>query len=314
MSYTIAKKTLLAIEEGVQKDQGASYRSWLQKVLPHIGDAYRAEEFPFREHLGASLLGKSCGRAIYYGWRWSVIPKFAGRILRLFNRGHLEEGRFIALLLMIGVQVYQQDENGKQFRISHYGGHLGGSGDGILIDVPDLEPGTPCLFEAKTHNDKSFKLLVKSGVKVSKPEHYVQCQTYMRKMGLPVTLYMGVNKNDDDLHAEILYLETEVGDQYIDRVGNIIQSDGPPAKISENPSWFECKWCDFSKICHNGHEPEKNCRTCMYSFPDTTDGKWYCRNPVALEDAAMQGWEDPIELSKMDQYRGCDKWEKIRGF
>ena len=41
-------------------------------------------------------------------------------MLRLFNRGHIEEARFIAMLLTIGMPVYQQDAEGKQFRI-HFG-------------------------------------------------------------------------------------------------------------------------------------------------------------------------------------------------
>ena len=58
------------------------------------------------------------------------------------TEGHLEEGRFIALLLACGVEFYQHDENGEQFRVK-FAGHGGGSGDGIAIEVPDstLQPG-----------------------------------------------------------------------------------------------------------------------------------------------------------------------------
>ena len=58
--------------------------------------------------------GARIGNGVIVGARAVVggeIPDYAivvgnpGRILRLFNRGHLEEARFIALLLLIGVQV-----------------------------------------------------------------------------------------------------------------------------------------------------------------------------------------------------------------
>ncbi len=306
----LATKTLQAIEDRVAQDQGASYRQFLQKVLPHMGDAYRGEDEGFRTHLGASLIGKECGRALWYDFHWTTKPSFSGRILRLFNRGHLEEARFIALLLCIGVEVWQQDENGKQFRISDFGGHFGGSGDGVARGIPDLEAGTVCLLEFKTHNDASFKKLASSGVREAKFEHFVQMQIYMRKMQIPVALYMAVNKNDDTLYCEIVHLDPSIADQFITRAGTIIAYATPPNKLSESPAWFGCKWCDHRPVCHLKAAPEKNCRTCMYSRPKP-DGKWYCENPVVRVEADMQGWEDPIELSKEHQLVGCSSYSQF---
>lgn len=275
-----AVKTLKAIDDAIAADQGATYRQHLQRVLPHIGDAYRGHDDPFRTHLGASVIGGECGRAIWYGFRWTTLPKFKGRILRLFNRGHLEEGRFIAALLTIGVQIFQQDENGKQFRISDVGGHFGGSGDGVAIGIPDLPPGTPCLLEFKTHNDKSFQKLVKEGVRASKFEHYVQMNIYMRKMGLPVALYGAVNKNDDDFYFEIVTLDSATADQFTDRARQIILLKQAPARISESPGWFACSWCDHKPVCHLKAAPARNCRTCKNSEA-REDGDWHCTHPIS---------------------------------
>lgn len=293
-----AVKTLTAIEDAIVADQGARYRQTLEKVLPHIGDAYRGHDAPFRSHLGASVMGGKCGRALWYGFRWATVPKFGARMLRLFNRGHLEEGRIISLLLMIGVQVYQQDENGKQYRISDVGGHFGGSGDGIGLGIPDLPPGTACLLEFKTHNDKSFKKLVAEGVRGAKFEHYVQMQIYMRKMGLAAALYVAVNKNDDDLWMEIVTLDTATSDQMLDRARTIILMKEAPPKINNSPGWFDCQWCDNKPVCHLGKAPARNCRTCKHSVPKE-DGNWYCTNPGA----------DPTPLSKDLQLTGCNAYE-----
>lgn len=292
-----AVKTLKAIDDAMSADQGAAYRQHLQRVLPHIGDSYRGQDDPFRTHLGASVIGGECGRAIWYGFRWATVSKFKGRILRLFNRGHLEEGRFIAALLTIGVQIYQQDENGKQFRISDVGGHFGGSGDGVAIGIPDLPPGTPCLLEFKTHNDKSFQKLVKEGVRAAKFEHYVQMNTYMRKMGLPVALYGAVNKNDDDFYFEIVTLDTATADQFSDRARQIILLKEAPARISESPGWFACSWCDHKPVCHLKAAPARNCRTCKHSEA-RDDGNWYCTLP---------GFEQVIP--KELQLTGCSHYE-----
>lgn len=298
-----AVKTLKAIEDAIAADQGAAYRQHLQRVLPHIGDAYRGHDEPFRTHLGASVIGGECGRAIWYGFHWATVPKFKGRILRLFNRGHLEEGRFIAALLTIGVQIYQQDENGKQFRISDVGGHFGGSGDGVAIGIPDLPPGTPCLLEFKTHNDKSFQKLVKEGVRGAKFEHYVQMSTYMRKMGLPVALYGAVNKNDDDFYFEIVTLDIATADQFSDRARQIILMGEAPARISESPGWFACAWCDHKPVCHLKAAPARNCRTCKHSEA-RDDGNWYCNAPE-------HPYGEPANkvLSKELQLTGCDAYE-----
>lgn len=296
-----------AIEAAIAFDQGAAYRQNLQRVLPHIGDAYRGHDDPFRTHLGASVIGKECTRSIWYGFRWATIPKFGGRMLRLFNRGHLEEGRIIAALLAIGVQVFQQDAEGKQFRISDVGGHFGGSGDGVVIDIPDLPPGSPALLECKTHNDKSFAKLKKEGVRAAKFEHFVQMQVYSRKMGIPVALYVAVNKNDDELYMEVVHLDTGVADRFIDRGRQVIMMREAPKRISESPGWFECAWCDHKPVCHLKAAPARNCRTCMHSEA-RDDGKWYCTNPEEIVRAEMQGWEEPIELLKEVQLAGCNHY------
>lgn len=303
MSFSPATKTMKAIDAALERDQGGVYRTYLGKVLPHMKDAYRAEDSPFRKHLGASVIGGECARAIWYGFHWSTKPHFKGRLLRLFNRGHLEEARFIALLLMIGCDVYQQDEKGNQFRISDCGGHFGGSGDGVAIGVPDIPAGHACLLEFKTHNDKSFKKLKADGVRSAKFEHFVQMQTYMRKMGIAYALYMAVNKNDDEIHAEIITIQTDVGDQFIDRARQIIFMKDAPKRLSDSPGWFACSWCDHKPVCHMGAMPHRNCRTCSKSIPEQ-DGHWYCTAEEGVQTL----------LSEQDQLAGCDHYSPLNVF
>lgn len=296
MAVRIAHEALKAIDELIQKDQGARFRQLLGQVIPHIGDAFRSEEESFRSHLGASIIGGECGRAIWYSWRWITKSKFPGRILRLFNRGHLEEARFIAMLLLIGAQVYQQDEKGKQFRISFADGHGGGSGDGIGINVPGFQSGQSGLLEFKTHGEKSFIELAGKlddwrkhvenpqrypftgkGVRDAKFEHYVQMNVYMRKMGIPVALYGAVNKNTDDLYLELIILDFAIADQFIARAENLVASQNPPDRLNESPGFWKCRFCDHRQTCHRlpGAVIERNCRTCIFSQPGK-EGQWVC--------------------------------------
>ncbi|WLY87251.1 hypothetical protein [Vibrio phage vB_VibM_83AMN] len=292
-----ATKTKELIASTMLADQGASFRQWSARVLPHIEDAYRGADAPFRTHLGASMIGRECAREIWYGFRWVKKPKFDGRMLRLFNRGHLEEGRFIALLLMIGMQVFQQDANGHQFRISEAGGHFGGSGDGIGVSCPDLPAGSYCLCEFKTHGEKSFNKLKSDGLRSSKPEHYIQMQIYMTKMGYQYGLYIAVNKNTDELECLIVVNDGVTGLEYINRGVDIIFTTQAPSKICKSATMFKCKFCDFKEICHYGADVEVNCRTCQYSNPHQ-DGTWRCN----LNNDAV--------LLKEQQLVGCPNYQR----
>lgn len=307
-SVILAPKTLAAIENTIASDQGALFRKFLGQVIPHMSDAYRSEPESFRSHMGASIMGGKCGRSIWYSFRWATKSNFTGRIQRLFNRGHLEEARFIACLLAIGVTVYQHDDNGKQFRISGSAGHYGGSGDGVGINIPDLPAGLAAVLEFKTHNDASFKKLVKEGVRSAKFEHFVQMQQYMRKMGLTVALYMAVNKNTDELYAEIIMLDIATADTFIDRADKIIWMQFAPEKIGSPPSPgnFDCKWCDHKPVCFQKVAPAMNCRTCGYAMPSRTgDATWLCTNPVFQPP---QGGH--LVLSKAVQELGCTQYSQ----
>lgn len=313
---THALETMRAIDRMIEEDQGSRFRGWLGRVLPHIGDAYRTDEDGHRSHLGASLLGDECARKVWYGFRWAVKPRFDGRLIRLFNRGHLEEGRVIAALLMVGAQVYQQDANGKQYRISWAEGHAGGSGDGLAIGIPDV-PAITVLLEFKTHGEKSFIELAGKlaewrdyvrgkgpftgkGVKECKPEHYTQMQLYMRKMNLTCALYVAVNKNTDDLYMELIHLASEYADQYLDRGEKIVWAEKPPQKLSVSPGFFKCRFCDIRPVCHLGEMPDLNCRTCQFSKP-IANAKWFCN-------------KHGMELPKEKQLIGCPDWHKNEDF
>lgn len=291
----LAEATMKAIEDSMYADQGGSYRQYLGKVIPHMADAYRGQEDGRRSHLGASMIGRKCARDIWYGFRWATIKLHPARILRLFNRGHLEEARFIAILLSIGVAVYQQDAAGNQFRISDVGGHFGGSGDGIGVGVPDLPPNTPCLLEFKTHGVKSFAKLKEAGVRVAKPEHFSQMQVYCRKMGIGAALYGAVCKDTDELHLEIIYVQPVHADQMIDRARQIIMMREAPKRISEKSSWYECTYCDHKPTCHFDAPMAVSCRSCHHVKVDVDNGGWVCGQTGAV-------------LSKEEQMAACGEY------
>lgn len=295
----LATKTLAAINDALILDQGAKFRGLLKDLMPLAGDAYATKNEEFRTHLGASLIGRDCDRELWYSFRWATSKTFDGRMLRLFNRGHLEEPRMVALLQMIGCEVWQVDQNGKQFRISGHRGHFGGSLDAVARGIPDL-PDESCLVEFKTHGEKSFIKLTTEGVVKSKWEHFVQQQIYMGKNSLKWSLYMAVSKNTDELHAELVQFDSVIYAKYLERAGRIIDSTVSPKRINESPSWYKCKFCDHMGVCHDKMVlPARNCRTCLHSRVGDA-GEWFCTEPMA--DAAFG---ENVPLSPDAQRRGC---------
>ena len=155
--------------------------------------AYEAQASSgFRAHLGASLIGKECERALWFDFRWTTVHRHPGRLLRLFETGQLEEARLVRNLRSIGATVLEVDpETGRQIRVQAHGGHFGGSLDGIALGLPEA-PKTWHVLEFKTHSAKSFNDLAAKGVRGSKPQHFAQMQTYMHLTGLTRAMYVAV--------------------------------------------------------------------------------------------------------------------------
>lgn len=264
--------------------------------------AVDTQEPPHRAHLGASIIGDECARKLWYLFRWTLAERHEGRMLRLFNRGHLEETRFIGWLRGLGVQIWEVNpDNGKQWRISDHEGHFGGSLDGVGLGLPDLSPSTPFLCEFKTHNAKSFGKLVTDGLLRTKWKHFVQMQVYMFKMDLSYAAYFAVNKDNDDLCIEIIDRDPREGQRAIDRAANIIWTPEPLPRISKTPSHFACQYCHLQRLCHFGDvTPDRNCRTCVHSRP-APGGVWECTNEVNY-----QAFGDNVPLDEAAQHAGCD--------
>lgn len=260
-------------------------------------DSVAEYDSDFRWHLGASLIGHECERYLWNSFRWLKREAFSGRMLRLFQRGHFEEPKFISRLRRIGFEIFDLDGDGNQFRISGHGGHYGGSLDSVAIAPVRYGIEDRLLVEFKTHNDKSFVKLKKEGVRKSKPRHYKQMCSYGQAYGLKYALYVAINKNNDELYFEIVALDWNEGTNLYAKAGRIIFSHEPTAKIAQSIAYFECKTCVFGAICHTGATPDKNCRSCDHSMP-VENGEWHCR---LVQDIIPRDFVP----------KGCDSWRRI---
>ena len=279
-------------------------------------DAFCKAEFADdpRTHLGASIIGHDCQAYSWNVFRWLKFEEFNGQMLRLFNRGHEEEKRFIKWLKGIGFAVYECDEiTKKQFTIVGCKGHFGGSLDSILL-VPERYniPGAVAwLGEFKTHNEKSFAKLAGarpkagqkrtggSGVQVSKPQHYRQMCSYGRAYKFDYGLYCAVNKDTDELYFEIIEIDIRQADDLFRKADNIIFSQTRPPKIAQTPTFFDCQYCTFKDMCHGNEVPTKNCRSCIHATP-IDNAEWSCA--LNLDKGSIPKDFIPI---------GCSQWSRI---
>jgi hypothetical protein len=236
-----------------------------------------AEAEKARTYLGASVIGGPCSRRLWYAFRWARKEQFEGRVLRVFQTGHLAEPRFVADLRSIGAKVHDVDPaSGKQFGFSDHGGHAKGHMDGCAVGVPG-GGNRYHVLEFKTHSAKSFADLRKKGVKASKPEHFAQMQWYMGQSGMDRALYLAVNKDDDDLHSERIEFDQVEYERIQVKFNRIIFAVEPPPKISDDPKYYLCGWCPFNGVCHGHQTPDVSCRTCVHATPEADgDGRWSC--------------------------------------
>lgn len=241
-----------------------------------------------RRYLGASIIGHECDMYLWLYFRGLLRENFPGRMYRLFDRGRREEATFVRELRGIGCEVWDVNPNtGKQFAVSVFGGHFGGHLDGVGRGIPGA-PKTPHVLEFKTHSSSSFAKLQKDGVRVSKPMHYAQMQTYMGLMHLSRALYLAVNKDTDAVHAERITFEQDVFDQIMRRAKRIITSGYSAEKCSTRPDDWRCRMCPAAGICWPAPGDKRltiipkdtvvDCRTCCHATPDTTGtgGRWTC--------------------------------------
>ena len=254
-------------------------------IVAAIYAAYEKSEAP-RAHLGASRIGESCSRRLWLEWRWCGQEAFPGRVRRMFDTGKREESRLIADLRAIGCEVMEGPTPDEQWRVSACDGHFGGSLDAAGRGFPDA-PKTWAVIEFKTHNETSFRALEAKGVQQSKPIHYAQMTAYAGLAGMDRMVYVAVNKNTDEIYAERLHFDKAEFDRLMAKAQSIISAKEPPTRISDDATFYLCRFCPFHAQCHGEVRPAVTCRSCAHSTP-IDKGAWRCERFAAEIPEAAQ--------------------------
>jgi len=257
------EKTIEAINKKLEADEGKQYYALLQKRM----NEYKHEEYK-GAIVGASAVGTQCKRALWYKIRKiDSGKKLEGRIIRLFNRGHIEELRVLALLDLIGIVI-------ESTQASKLDGILGGTCDTIARGFPEF--GGSASVEIKTHKNSSFNDFKKNKVYKSNPQHYAQMQIYMDLFGQDNAVYIAVNKDNDELYFEHVTRNQDYIDYTLQILNDVINSNTPPLRIRNDKSFFICKMCEYSDICYGKRTIKNTCGSCSHC--EIQNDGWNCNH------------------------------------
>ena len=268
----------------------------VQKIYEWHEKQEEKRKGPHQGRLGASVIGRPCDRSLWYSFRGLVDKKFEGRMLRLFETGHLEEPRLVKELRGIGCTVHEVDSNtGKQFEFTALGGHFVCHPDAAILGLPEA-PKTWHIGEFKTmggtedQKSKDFEKVKADGVKRAKPEHYAQMQIGMGLSGMTRAIYIAKKKATDELYSERVKYDCADFQNLISRAEQIIKSNAPLERCSNRPDDYRCKFCDAFSLCwatggtetpevkYAVHIKRKTCQSCCHFTYELNgeNAQWSC--------------------------------------
>ena len=242
------------------------------KVVCAIDDGYNKtkREVP-REYIGASIIGDPCDAMIAFNLRGYPNKEPDARLKRIFQLGHdLEDVVVNDLKNRADVRVWEKDGlTGRQHSYEKWGGHVVCHMDGHI----ELEDGVVRVLEVKSMNDASFSKFKKSGVKLSHPRYFGQCQMMMGMSGFEQTFFIAVNKNTSEYHAEIIdYDEFEYA-HIKSRIERAIS--GEARKIATDETDWRCRGCFKSEVCWGNRDVPVKCSSCSHATAHPNGG-WHC--------------------------------------
>ena len=239
--------------------------------------------------ISISSVGKECGRAIWYAYRWVKQVERSARLIKAAANGHVDEPLMAERLRLVeGVDLQTVDPaTGKQFLYTALDGHLKGYCDGHIIGLLQAAK-TPHVWEHKSREEKYLRELQKlkatlgekQALKAWSAEYYGQAQLYMHFSGLTrhyltcstpgLRECVSVRTDYDPVYALAL----------VERARRIKEAHEAPPRIGD-ADHFVCRMCDYRDICHERAMPERNCRTCVRSTP-APRGRWECERWAKL--------------------------------
>lgn len=234
------------------KEQHAS--DAINAVLDASLSAKRAKQ-ERREYVGASAIGHECERSIQF--EYAGAPKerdFAPATLRKFDQGHFGEELARTWFLDAGFSLVQRSQKtGERFRWTQLDDQASGEPDGVFIDGPPVFA-YPALWEHKYVGGKTYREIVKHGLKKARPGYYSQTQVNMAYLGLTDNpAIFTVTCGDDGLQTHLtIEFDAEEAQRTSDKFVRIVKATQAGELLPRpfaNNEHFICKMCAFAQRC-----------------------------------------------------------------
>ena len=263
----------------------------------------RAAAEQARPYLGMSAIGQSCERRLWYGFRWAARERMQADALMRINDGHRSEDVMADYLRMVpGVRLMTRDpRTGQQFGFVDLGGHFRGHADGMISGLHQA-PETLHVWEAKATNEKKVAQLVKAktdkgekqALKAWDPVYHGQAILYMAYSETRRHYLTCSSPGVRSIESVRTDTDLDEARRLREKAERVITAAEPLPGISNDPAWYECKWCPAHAVCHTNALPTVTCRTCAHATPEMDgDGRWSC---------ALHGTDLTVEA----QRQACD--------
>jgi hypothetical protein len=261
-----------------------------EMTLSQVSDALvKASVQRKRNYLGMSEIGENCWRMLWYRFRNTLTEHLTVQSILAIDDGYRQEAIMADRLRLVpSVKLDTVDPKTKdQFAFVLIGGHFRGHADGMISGILEA-PKTPHVWENKAVNEKKFKELTnlistvgeKKALENWDPVYFAQAQIYMDSAKVArhyLTVQSPGGRRYTSCRTEA---NVKIAVSLKSKAESIITAERPPARLSENRSFYRCGWCRMKEICFDNKVPDVNCRTCAFSEPDVKDksnsGAWKC--------------------------------------
>lgn len=282
------------------------------------------QDTQFRPYLGMSQIGHPCERALWYSFRWAARRHIKAKGLKAIEDGHSGEDLMAQRLRLIPtIELHTHDASGNQFGFTAIGGHFKGHMDGAIKGIFEA-PQTWHVWEHKQTNEKKFNALQKAIINHGEKQalkhwdeiYYAQAVCYMEMTGMERHFLTCSTPGGRDQISVRTNSNPKFAKQLFEKAERIIFASTPPERLSSDPAWYQCKWCDYHDICHGTAAPLPNCRTCAHATP-AREGGWKCARhgqtltPSAQEaacdshryiPATLANFTDPVDADQADNW------------
>lgn len=256
------------------------------------------EHFPSRR-LGPSKLGHECPAYVWHYWHWTAKISVKGARFRVIESAVDDERRLLDWLKIAGWNIKHRDERGEQLKVRKHNGHVVAKVDGIGAHTAYFG-GKDVIIEAKAKSKTRFNLMRNpKSFREKEPQEYAQAVYYADAFGLDYTLHINYCRDDGQIYPVTVESDPKYVAQLNELAESAMNSTVPLAKLSNNPTYFKCKNCEFVQPCHFSAAPPKSCRSCQHCKPAyDVPGEMYCSywRRVIPEDFLTKGCDNYLRL------------------